>query len=102
MKRCITVSCIINLYLKICYLKAQEGRTTVAVAHRLSTIKDYDWIYVFESGFIVEQGKHLELMEKKGLYYKMVLNQQLDEPDSDVGTDSEQNISATSESEANK
>ncbi|KPI95628.1 Multidrug resistance protein 3 [Papilio xuthus] len=55
--------------------KAQKGRTTVVVAHRLSTIKNVDMIYVFKSGEIVECGNHEELMDMKGHYYDMVMVQ---------------------------
>ncbi|XP_052753180.1 ATP-dependent translocase ABCB1-like isoform X2 [Galleria mellonella] len=55
--------------------KAQEGRTTIIVAHRLSTIRNVDMIYVFKSGEIIESGNHDELMEKKGHYYDMVMIQ---------------------------
>eukprot|EP00833_Pecoramyces_ruminatium_P003492 jgi/Orpsp1_1/1177524/evm.model.c7180000061789.1 len=52
---------------------AIEGRTTIAVAHRLSTIKNADIIYVFKEGTIIESGNHNELIEKKGEYYNMLL-----------------------------
>ncbi|KAK6337456.1 hypothetical protein TWF730_002855 [Orbilia blumenaviensis] len=57
-----------------------EGRkrTTVAVAHRLSTIKNADVICVFSQGCIVELGTHHELVERKGIYYQMCLGQSLD------------------------
>ncbi|KAF2676906.1 P-loop containing nucleoside triphosphate hydrolase protein [Lentithecium fluviatile CBS 122367] len=58
--------------------KAQSGRTTVAVAHRLSTIKDADLIVVFARGKIVEMGTHAELLGKRGVYYEMCLGQSLD------------------------
>ncbi|KAI9888957.1 MAG: GTPase-activating protein [Vezdaea aestivalis] len=57
--------------------KAAKGRTTIAVAHRLSTIQNADVIYVFDQGRIVEQGKHGELMAKKGRYYELVNLQSL-------------------------
>ncbi|XP_047990871.1 ATP-dependent translocase ABCB1-like [Leguminivora glycinivorella] len=55
--------------------KAQEGRTTIVVAHRLSTIRNADLIYVFKSGVVVETGNHDELMKSKGHYYDMVMLQ---------------------------
>ncbi|KAG8201139.1 hypothetical protein JTE90_028804 [Oedothorax gibbosus] len=55
--------------------KAQEGRTTIVVAHRLSTIKSADVICAMENGEIKEQGTHDELMEKRSLYYSLVTNQ---------------------------
>ncbi|KAH7308692.1 P-loop containing nucleoside triphosphate hydrolase protein [Stachybotrys elegans] len=58
--------------------RAAEGRTTVAVAHRLSTIRDADLIVVFERGHIAQMGTHEELIAKRGIYYEMVLGQSLD------------------------
>uniref|UniRef100_A0A8C0FPH3 ATP binding cassette subfamily B member 1 n=1 Tax=Bubo bubo TaxID=30461 RepID=A0A8C0FPH3_BUBBB len=52
--------------------KAREGRTTVIVAHRLSTVRNADLIAVFEGGVITEQGNHFKLLERKGIYYKLV------------------------------
>ena len=46
----------------------QKFRTSVSIAHRLSTIVDSDVIFVIENGNIVEQGKHKDLMDKKGKY----------------------------------
>ena len=47
----------------------QKGRTSVSVAHRLSTIVDSDIIFVMESGRLIEKGTHNELLQKKGKYY---------------------------------
>ncbi|KFQ63780.1 Multidrug resistance protein 1, partial [Pelecanus crispus] len=52
--------------------KAREGRTTVVVAHRLSTVRNADLIAVFEGGVITEQGNHFKLLERKGFYYKLI------------------------------
>jgi ATP-binding cassette subfamily B (MDR/TAP) protein 1 len=57
--------------------KAAKGRTTVAVAHRLSSIQKADVIYVFDQGRIVEQGNHLELMKANGRYAELVNLQSL-------------------------
>ena len=55
--------------------KVMVGRTSVVVAHRLSTIKNANIIYCFDTGIIVEHGTHQELLEKKGVYYKLVSKQ---------------------------
>ncbi|QGY42844.1 ATP-binding cassette domain-containing protein [Maribellus comscasis] len=52
-----------------------KGKTVVVVAHRLSTVKNADQIVVLEKGQIVEIGKHQELIDKKGKYYRLVKNQ---------------------------
>ena len=57
--------------------KAANGRTTIAVAHRLSTIQKADVIYVFDQGRIVESGDHNELMQKGGRYSELVNLQSL-------------------------
>ena len=57
--------------------KAAKGRTTIAVAHRLSTIQKADVIYVFDQGRIVESGTHSELMKKNGRYAELVNLQSL-------------------------
>ncbi|KAK2592176.1 hypothetical protein QQS21_010136 [Conoideocrella luteorostrata] len=57
--------------------KAAKGRTTIAVAHRLSTIQKADIIYVFDQGRIVEAGTHSELMKKNGRYAELVNLQSL-------------------------
>ncbi|TFH65829.1 MAG: ABC transporter ATP-binding protein [Candidatus Zixiibacteriota bacterium] len=51
--------------------KMFEGRTSVIVAHRLSTIKEADKILVFHKGRIVEQGKHEDLLRQKGVYWRL-------------------------------
>ncbi|MBQ9990318.1 MAG: ABC transporter ATP-binding protein [Lachnospiraceae bacterium] len=51
--------------------RLMEGRVSFIVAHRLSTIKDADRILVMKDGNIIEQGNHLQLLEKKGFYYQL-------------------------------
>ena len=49
-----------------------EGRTTIAIAHRLSTLKNCDRIVVLEGGRLREQGTHDELLGRRGIYYRLV------------------------------
>ena len=51
--------------------KLPKEKTIITVAHRLSTIKDYDLIYVVDEGRIIEQGGHDELLNNRGAYYQM-------------------------------
>ncbi|XP_026313887.1 multidrug resistance protein homolog 49-like [Hyposmocoma kahamanoa] len=75
---------------------ASKGRTTLVVSHRLSTIVNASRIVYMEQGAALEQGTHLELLEKKGLYWKLVqedltsksvLTLQQAEPDTDEDDD---------------
>lgn len=52
-----------------------KGRTSIIVAHRLSTVRDADQIIVLDKGKVVEVGTHDDLSEKKGAYYHLVKNQ---------------------------
>ncbi|HTJ92847.1 MAG TPA: peptidase domain-containing ABC transporter [Pararobbsia sp.] len=52
-----------------------KGRTAVIIAHRLSTVMSADKILVLYEGAIVEQGRHAELVERKGMYYQLVQKQ---------------------------
>ena len=49
-----------------------KGRTTIAIAHRLSTLKNSDIIYVIDDGKVVESGSHEKLLELKGVYHNLV------------------------------
>ncbi|MBR1422656.1 MAG: ABC transporter ATP-binding protein [Ruminococcus sp.] len=51
--------------------KLVEGKTLIVIAHRLSTVKNADRLYVIKDGIIEEQGTHEELLAQKGLYSKM-------------------------------
>ena len=57
--------------------KMMQNRTSLVIAHRLSTIQKADKIVVMKKGKIVEQGKHEELLAKKGEYFKLVTMQSL-------------------------
>jgi ATP-binding cassette subfamily C protein len=48
-----------------------KEKTVIMIAHRLSTVKGADRIIVVHDGKIVEEGKHSELLSKKGVYYKL-------------------------------
>lgn len=59
--------------------EAASTRTMIAVAHRLSTIKNVDVIFVFANGRIAEKGTHAELQRLRGRYYEMCVAQSLDQ-----------------------
>lgn len=55
--------------------KLMHGRTSIVIAHRLSTVREADSILVLDKGRVVEQGNHDELMEKQGSYYELFQKQ---------------------------
>jgi len=61
-----------------------EGRTTIVIAHRLSTVENADKIIVMDEGRIVEQGSHLELLSMNGEYAKLYNMNLADEADSEI------------------
>jgi len=62
--------------------RLMEGRATLMIAHRLSTVRNADRIYVIQAGKVVEQGSHTALVKKGGLYARLAKQQSLD---GDVG-----------------
>ena len=65
--------------IKEALITLRENRTTIAVAHRLSTIQDADQILVMDQGRIVQQGRHEELLQVEGHYRDLYLAQQAEE-----------------------
>ena len=55
-----------------------KDKTVVSISHRLSTIKDYDKIIVFDRGEVIEQGRYNELVEKGGLFKELVSQEEDD------------------------
>nr|XP_010982971.1 ATP-binding cassette sub-family B member 5 [Camelus dromedarius] len=66
--------------------KASKGRTTIMVAHRLSTIRSADMIVTIKDGMVVEKGTHAELMAKQGLYYSLAMSQDIKKADEEMET----------------
>ena len=52
-----------------------ENRTTIAIAHRLSTLRGADKLLVLDHGRVAEFGTHKELLDRRGIYYKLVMAQ---------------------------
>jgi len=72
---CFNTTCTDKKQAVVCFFQASQGRTTVIVAHRLSTIRNADKIVVLNGGYVVEQGTHNELMKVHGHYYELVTAQ---------------------------
>lgn len=64
-----------------------KGRTTLAIAHRLSTIQKADLIYFMERGRIVERGTHEELVSRRGRYFELARQQELQRQEFDKGAE---------------
>lgn len=64
---------------KVCESLEDRNMTRVMIAHRLSTVKNCDKIYVMDKGEIVENGSYEELIDNKGLFYELAKRQQLEE-----------------------
>jgi ATP-binding cassette, subfamily B, multidrug efflux pump len=58
---------------------ALAGRTSVIVSHRLTAVRDADWIRVLDDGRLIEQGTHEELVARGGRYWELLRRQQLEE-----------------------
>jgi ATP-binding cassette subfamily B protein len=56
-------------------LRLMQGRTSFVIAHRLSTIRDADCVLVIQGGQIVERGTHQELLDLRGVYYRLYISQ---------------------------
>ena len=65
--------------------RLMAGRTAILIAHRLSTVRGADRIYVIDRGEVVETGHHESLMSRGGLYARLARSQQLDEAVQDLG-----------------
>src|SRR5574344_757881 len=74
--------------------KLMEGRTTIVIAHRLSTVMDADKILVINDGVIVEEGNHAELLAKNGAYYVLYNSQFTKTKTKAESHDSEEDIDA--------
>ena len=61
--------------------RAQDGRTSLIIAHRLSTVRNADRIFVLRNGRVTEDGCHTELMMRRDHYHRLVLPQEGDGSD---------------------
>ena len=55
--------------------QAAKSRTTIIIAHRLSTVRHADILFIIDKGVVAEKGNHDQLMEMEGLYWRLVSKQ---------------------------
>jgi ABC-type transport system involved in Fe-S cluster assembly fused permease/ATPase subunit len=72
--------------------QASTGRTTIVVAHRLSTIRRADWIVALKAGQIIEQGTHTQLMELNGYYAQAIESQRVTDPHEENEDNDDNNV----------
>jgi ATP-binding cassette subfamily B protein len=58
---------------------ALAGRTTIVISHRLAAVREADWILVLDAGRVVEEGKHAELVTRRGRYWELLRRQEAEE-----------------------
>jgi ATP-binding cassette subfamily B protein len=80
------------------FSRALAGRTSIVIAHRLSTVRRADLLLVLDGGRIVERGDHVSLLEAGGLYAELYRTQFL--PGADVIQGGRETIAGTSSVEA--
>ena len=57
--------------------RLMEGRTSFVIAHRLNTVRKADTVYVLEQGKLIESGNQIELIERRGVYYNMLMDSKI-------------------------
>ena len=67
--------------IQVALARLRRGRTTIVIAHRLSTVRDADLVVVMQAGRALERGSHAALLDHDGLYARLVRSQALAEPD---------------------
>ena len=65
-------------HIKAALYKGVEGRTTLAIAHCLSTIQQADMIYVINKGTLIEKGTYGELLALKGMFWELACQQEME------------------------